>query len=115
MVNIEADFNENCTDVIFKETKWKFPLGALKAIQIEVTGNYHKLNLTFDHAMIVKIMAEFGSTKKKWKDKRSLKFSDRVTLRDFVFHLKRLYHLHRRSKLAQEKNNIGEKIVVTEK
>ena len=97
MINIEADFNEACTDVIFKETKWKFPLGALKALQIEVTGQYFKLNLFFDQAQIIKIMSEFGSTKKKWKDKRSLKFVDRVTLRDFVFHLKRLYHLHRRS------------------
>ena len=104
MINVEADFNEGCTDVIFKEMKWKFPLGALKAIQIEVTGNYFKLNLFFDKDQIVKIMSKFGSTKAKdkWKVKRSLKFVDRVTLRDFVFHLKRLYHLHRRSKLAQE-------------
>merc|ERR1719400_2498592 len=105
MINVEADFNEACTEAKFTAVKWKVPLGALKAMQIEVSGNYFKLNLFFEQAEIIKIMEKFGATKKKWKDKRSLKFVDRGTLRDFVFHLKRLYHLHRRSKLARDNND----------
>ena len=34
MVNVEADFNTDCTQANFKKLKWKVPLAALKAIQI---------------------------------------------------------------------------------
>ena len=62
-----------------------------------------------------RIMAKFGAKKAQKKDKRALKFVDRGTLRDFVFHLKRLYHLHRRSKPAREEGLGRDPIVVTEK
>ena len=32
MVNVEADFNKECTVANFKNLKWKVPLAALKAI-----------------------------------------------------------------------------------
>ena len=64
MINVEADFNEACTDAAFKAMKWKVPLGALKALQIEVSGEYFKLNLFFDLPQMNKIMEKFGATKK---------------------------------------------------
>jgi len=63
-----------------------------------------KLTVFFDLQELNKIMTGFGAKKPQKKNKRALKFVDRVTLRDFVFHLKRLYHLHRRSKPAREQN-----------
>ena len=32
MINVEADFNDTCTEAKFKSMKWKVPLAALKAI-----------------------------------------------------------------------------------
>ena len=99
MFNVEADFDKTCENANFKETKWRVPLAALKALQMEESGNYFKLTVFFD-------LEKVNDPKYKWKkpqkkDKRALKFVDRTTLRDFVFHLKRLYHHHRRSKNAQ--------------
>lgn len=110
MINVEADFNDNCTEAKFKAIKWKVPLAALQALQIEENGPQLKLVVFFDLAELNQIMAQFGSKKPQKKNKRALKFVDRVTLRDFVFHLKRLYHFHRRSKPARENNRLGEKI-----
>ena len=115
MINVEADFNDTCTEAKFKSMKWKVPLAALKAIQIEASGTYFKLQLYFDLPELNRIMAEFGAKKPQKKDKRALKFVDRGTLRDFVFHLKRLYHLHRRSRPAREAYRLRDPIVVTEK
>ncbi len=61
------------------------------------------------------MMGEYGAEKKQKKDKRALKFVDRGTLRDFVFHLKRLYHLHRRSAPARMNGKERPKLLVTEK
>jgi len=38
MINVEADFNEECTAAKFKAIKWKVPLAALQALQIEENG-----------------------------------------------------------------------------
>jgi len=55
---------------------------------------------------------QYGAKKDQKKDKRTIKFVDLRTLRDFVFHLKRLYHLHRRSKIAQTSGMLREKLPV---
>jgi len=82
---------------------------------MEESGNYFKLTVFFDLPKLNEIMQSYGAKKLQKKDKRALKFVDRGTLRDFVFHLKRLYHLHRRSKLASDANMRSEPITVTMK
>lgn len=56
MINVEAEFNKDCTDIQFKDTKWKVPLAALKALQIEKSGEYNKLTVFFDLPELNKIM-----------------------------------------------------------
>ena len=63
MINVEADFNETCTEAKFKCMKWKCPMAALKALQIEPTGAYWKLTVFFDLPEMNRIMAEFGAKK----------------------------------------------------
>ena len=48
MVNVEADFDKECKEVVFKAVKWKVPLAALKNMQIEISGDYCKLTVFFD-------------------------------------------------------------------
>ena len=115
MINVEADFDKTCEKVEFKALKWKVPLAALNKMQIEASGDYFKLTVFFDLPELNAIMAEYGSEKKQKKDKRALKFVDRGTLRDFVFHLKRLHHLHRRSLPARDNGKERPKLIVTEK
>ena len=115
MINVEADFDKNCEAVEFKALKWKVPLAALTKMQIEVSGEYFKLSVFFDLNELNAIMAKYGAEKKQKKDKRALKFVDRGTLRDFVFHLKRLYHMHRRSRDAKDNGLERPKLIVTEK
>ena len=104
-MNVEAEFTDKtCTQVNFKSFKWKVPLAAIKAMQIEEKSGVFKLTITFDLPELEKIMREYGATKIKKKPQRAIKFVDRATLRDFVFHLKRLYHLKRRSKAAKDAN-----------
>ena len=117
MVNVEADFNNECTEANFKKMKWKVPLAALKAMQIEEKrkeGEMMRLKLYFDLPEMNRILREnYGATKDQKKDKRTIKFVDLNTLRDFVFHLKRLYHLHRRSKIAKDTGMHREPLDVT--
>ena len=115
MINVEADFDKNCENVQFKDLKWKVPLAALKALQIEESGSYFKLTVFFDLPKLNLIMQSYGAKKQQKKEKRALKFVDRGTLRDFVFHLKRLYHLHRKSKLAAPAHKTTEPMSVTVK
>ena len=68
MVNLEADFNDDCSAVQFKDMKWKVPLAALKALQFEDDGKKFKLHIFFDLERLNKIMAMYGATKKQKKD-----------------------------------------------
>ena len=114
MINVEGDFNPTCTGVTFKSTKWKVPLASLKAMQIGQNakkGDLARLEIFFDLAELNRIMmGTYGAKKPQKKDQRKLKFVDLRTLRDFVFHLKRIYHLHRRSKVAREVGMVREKL-----
>lgn len=72
-----------------------------------------RLIVYFDLPEMNRILREqYGAKKDQKKDKRTIKFVDLNTLRDFVFHLKRLYHLHRRSKIAQDCGMVREKLPV---
>jgi len=115
LVNVEAEFNENCDDVTFKDIKWKYPLEALKAVQVENTKkvkDHIRLDVHFDLVEANRVMAQHGAKKKLKKEMYTIKFVDLHTLRDFVFHLKRLYHLHRLSKVARDTGREGPKLDV---
>lgn len=60
MFNVEADFDKTCENATFKETKWRVPLSALKALQMEESGQYFKLTVYFD-------LAKVNDPKYKWK------------------------------------------------
>ena len=54
-----------------------------------------KVTINFDLDEVNAIIDTLNlKKKKKQKDKRSLKFADAATTRDFIYHLKRLYHWH---------------------
>ncbi len=117
MVNVQADFNDLCTEATFKALKWRMPLEAVKALQIEPKGpkaDYYKLTVYFDKDRMNSVMRMYGQVKDQKKDKRALKFVDLGTLRDFAFHLKRLYHFHRRSKPAIDANKEGPPLTITD-
>ena len=99
LMNCEADFKDKeCTDVTFQALKWKVPIAALTNLSMEKSGDYIKVQAFFNLTELNKIMEKHGAKKPQKKDKRSLKFTDKATCRDFVFHLKRLHHYHRCSK-----------------
>ena len=59
MINAEADFNEDCSEVTFAKKdglKWKVPLAALKAMQMQDSGDYFKLIVYFDLPEVNRIM-----------------------------------------------------------
>jgi len=60
MINAEADFNDQCTECTFAKKdglKWKVPLAALKAMQMQQSGDYFKLIVFFDLPEINRIMS----------------------------------------------------------
>jgi len=63
MINVEADFNKTCTEAVYKDLKWKVPLAALKALQMEESGSYFKLTVYFDLPELNRVMALYGAKK----------------------------------------------------
>ena len=101
LINVEAEFTDNtCTDVKYDSLKWKVPIKAMNGLQLSEDKEFLKISVFFDIDELNRVMAEHGATKKQKKDKRSLKFADPATARDFLFHLKRLHHEHNCSKLV---------------
>lgn len=102
MYNAIADFTDSdCRQVKFDKMKWKVPLVALTQIDLEasqVDTQYLKVTCKFNLDELNAWQKTHGGKQHK-KDKRSVKFADLATARDFLFHLKRLYHLHCRSHL----------------
>ena len=112
LANVDADFaDDECKSVNFKSIQWKYPLEALKAMQIQSEkkkDEHIRLDVYFDLEEANRILKDdYGSNTKLKKDMYKIKFVDLNTLRDFVFHLKRLYHMHRLSKVARDKNRTG--------
>ena len=64
MINVNAAFvDKTCTSVQFKDLKWKMPLAALKAMQINEDGQIFKLTIFFDLVELNRIMATYGAKK----------------------------------------------------
>ena len=71
MINVEADFNDDCSEVTIAKKdaiKWKVPIAALKAISFQDKSDVIKLNLMFDLPEINRIMAQYGAKKPQKKD-----------------------------------------------
>lgn len=63
MVNVDADFNNDCTEASFKAVKWKVPLEALKAMQIDPKApkaDYFKLTVYFDKDRMNQVIKKYS-------------------------------------------------------
>ena len=68
-------------------------------VSLSTEKNMLKITINFDLDEVNAIIDTLNlKKKKKQKDKRSLKFADAATTRDFIYHLKRIYHMHNCSK-----------------
>lgn len=95
--NCQAAFTDaSCNDIKFQSLKWRVPLKAMKSVSMVEESPFVKVSIIFDLVQVNEIMDKLitSGKKKKQKEKRSLKFSNIANTRDFIFHLKRLYHLH---------------------
>eukprot|EP00347_Sterkiella_histriomuscorum_P002095 403369493 len=93
MINAKASFEKNGGQVKFEKTKWKIPVEAV--IKVQIQGNQEKFNVNIfsDFERQNKVLIENGQKKMK-KTERKFTFNDITTCRDFIFHIKRIYHLH---------------------
>jgi len=73
--------------------QWRHPLAALVKIEIKKKDEKVCLVIVFDKNKQNTILQEKQEKLMK-KDKRDLLFSDLATCRDFIFHLRRLHHMH---------------------
>ena len=102
IINVKADFTDKtCTSVKYSSMQWRVPIKCLSNIQFKQDKEYFVVNIFVNLPELNQIMMQqFNAPKEQTKDKRVLKFTDISTFRDFIFHLKRLYHLHNCSRLV---------------
>jgi len=79
--------------MIFKKQKWRHPPQAIDKIIIDKDKEKVRIQLLFDKEKQNMILKQANQKMMK-KDKRKLLFGDLATCRDFIFHLRRLHHLH---------------------
>ena len=92
VINIVASFDKLRGNIKYEELKWKIPAASLVKVKIEKSADKFKVKMTTDLEMQNKILVENGLKKIK-KNERKFTFSDITPCRDFIFHLKRIYHL----------------------
>ena len=98
MYNCVADFETDIDNyaknpVVWKKCQWRHPLAAMTKIEIKKKDEKVCLVILFDGDKQNTILKEKKEKLMK-KNKRDLLFADLATCRDFIFHLRRLHHLH---------------------
>ena len=99
MFNAEAEFDKKTKQIVFKKMKWKSPLESITQVILSMTDDRITLTLMADLDRQNALLVANGFKKIK-KNKRKLQFPDINTARDFLFHIKRIYHLWNLSKLS---------------
>jgi hypothetical protein len=96
--NVEADFtSDDCSQIEFKSLKWRVPITAMNNLTVSYDPKkaLYKLSCFFNLAELNLFMkTNYGATKEQKKEKRTLKFLDIASCRDFLYQLKRLFHLN---------------------
>lgn len=105
MYNAEAEFDKKTKQIVFKKMKWKTPIEVIIQVILSMTDDRITLTLMTDLDKQNEVLVQNGFKKIK-KNKRKLQFPDVITARDFLFHIKRIYHLWNLSnpKLRNVKN-----------
>lgn len=117
MFNVEAEWPDTKSpECKFKEMKWRMPIEAITHVEITQDDGMITLTLKFDFARNNIILVSHGYPKLPQDScTRKLKFPDAITTRTFLFHIKRIQHMHCCSEIARKKNAVYNKIIVTDK
>jgi hypothetical protein len=98
LFNVTADF-ETSKDkavqnpVLWKKCNWKVPPQAVEKVVIEEKSSCVAMKIHFNLQKMNDILSQNGQKKIK-KEKRTFLFGNLPSARDFLFHLRRLHHLH---------------------
>ena len=76
----------------YEKLKWKIPAASLTKVKIEKQADKFNVKITTDLNLQNQMLVENGLKKIK-KNERKFTFSDITPCRDFIFHLKRIYHI----------------------
>ncbi|CDW87089.1 UNKNOWN [Stylonychia lemnae] len=93
MINAKASFDKTNGEVKFEKMKWKIPIEAVIRVQIKESQQKYNVKIYSEFERQNKVLVE-NNLKKIKKTERDFTFNDITTCRDFIFHLKRIYHLH---------------------
>ena len=93
MINAKATFDKITGKIQFEKLKWRLPINALKTVQVKEIGGKFNVVLINDLDKQNQKLTEYNYKKVK-KVERKFNFNDITTCRDFIFHLKRIYHMH---------------------
>lgn len=93
MMNAKAIFDKISGMVKFEKLKWKVPISALIRVKIEKDKDKFNVKLYSDKDKQNEALLNLGEKMIK-KTERKFQFTDITPCRDFIYHLKRIYHLH---------------------
>ena len=93
MINAKASFDKLSGNIKFEKLKWKLPVSALLRVKIEKASDKFNVKIFTDLEIQNKVLVE-SNLKKIKKTERKFQFSDITPCSDFIFHLKRVHHLH---------------------
>ena len=93
-----ADFELNKekavgTPVTWKKCNWKVPPQAVEKVSIDKKKDRVRIKIFFDQVKMNTLLANDGLKKMK-KTERTFLFGNLPSARDFLFHLRRIHHLH---------------------
>ena len=92
VINVKASFDKILGSVKFEKLKWKIPAASLTMVKIEKSADKFNVKIITDLNKQNQLLSDNGLKKIK-KNERKFTFSDITPCRDFIFHLKRIYHL----------------------
>ena len=92
MMNAKAVFDKG-GNIKFEKLKWKVPIEALTKVTLQEKSDKYYVVLFSDKERQNSVLVEHNLPKIR-KNERKFTFSDITTCRDFIFNLKRIYHLH---------------------
>ena len=93
MINAKASFDKVTGRIEFEKLKWRAPISSLKSVTIKEVGGKLNIIMITDLEKQNQKLTEYNYKKVK-KVERKFNFNDLTTFRDFIFHLKRIYHFH---------------------
>jgi hypothetical protein len=92
IINIKAAFDKVLGKVKYEKLKWQIPAASLVKLKLEKSADKFNVRIITDLDKQNNLLSQAGMKKIK-KNERKFQFSDITPCRDFVFHLKRIYHL----------------------